>query len=355
MAKFKRIGVLTSGGDAPGMNSAIRAVTRTALSHGVEVFGILGGYSGLVYDNVRPLSARDVSGIESLGGTILYTDRCDEFKTEEGMTKAIEVCKKYELDGIVACGGDGTFRGATDLAHRGICTVGIPCTIDNDIASTDYTIGYDTAMNTALECLDKFRDTSESHARCNVVEVMGNNAGGIAIQTAIGCGAVDCVINECAPFDEEGLYAKMKRIKADGKRSFIVVVSEMIPGYADPDFAKRIEANTGIESRYARLAHLMRGGNPSLRDRVTAAKMGSEAVKELICGKSNLVICERNNRIVSLDINLAQTADRIYKGKVGTDAMNHYPEEDKILIKEIVKNKKSYFKDMYKLLEDVTG
>jgi 6-phosphofructokinase len=147
----------------------------------------------------------------------------------------------------------------------------------------------------------------------------------------------------------------MKRIKADGKRSFIVVVSEMIPGYADPDFAKRIQENTGIESRYGRLAHLMRGGNPSLRDRVTAAKMGSEAVKELICGKSNLVICERNNRIVSLDINLAQTADRIYKGKVGTDAMNHYPEEDKILIKEIVKNKKRYFKDMYKLLEDVTG
>ena len=353
MANLKRIGVLTSGGDAPGMNSVIRAVTRTAISNGVEVVGIIGGYSGLVNDRIRPLTARDVSGIESLGGTILYSDRCAEFKTEEGMAKAVETCHKYHLDGIVACGGDGTFRGATDLSNRGIPTIGIPGTIDNDIASSEYSIGYDTAMNTAVGAIDNLRDTCESHARCNVVEVMGNKAGSIAIQTAIACGAVGCVITE-RPFDEEALYDKMIKLRKDGKRGFIVVVGEMIPFYADEQFAKKIEENTGIETRFARLAHVVRGGNPSLRDRVTAAKMGSEAVKELICGKSNLVICERNNKIVSLDINLAQTADRIYKGKDGIQAMNMYPEEDKALIKRIVDSKKQYFKDMTVLLADLT-
>ena len=353
MAQLKRIGVLTSGGDAPGMNSAIRAVTRTALSYGVEVFGILGGYSGLVNDKVRPLTARDVSGIESLGGTILYTDRCDEFKTEEGMQKAVETCKKYQLDGIVACGGDGTFRGATDLSNRGIPTIGVPCTIDNDIASSEFSIGYDTAMNTAIEAIDKLRDTCESHGRCNVVEVMGNKAGGIAIQSAIACGAVGCVIVE-RPFDEEALYEKMKTLRADGKRGFIVVVSEMIPFYASEEFAKKVEECTGIETRFARLAHVVRGGYPSLRDRVTAAKMGSEAVKELLCGKTNLVICERDNKIVSIDINLAQTADRIYKGKDDFKAMNKYPEEDKARIRKIVDSKKKFFKDMTVLLADLT-
>ena len=222
MAKFRRIGVLTSGGDAPGMNNAVRAVTRAAIAGGVEVIGINGGYSGLVNDNVRLLTARDVSNVVTHGGTMLYSDRCNEFKTEEGMQKAVETCKKYEIDGIIACGGDGTFRGATDLSNRGIPTICIPCTIDNDITSTDYAIGYDTAMNTVVEMIDRLRDTCESHARCNVVEVMGNHAGGIAVQTAIACGAVACVIAE-EPFDEDAMIEKMLRLKNDGKRGFIGV------------------------------------------------------------------------------------------------------------------------------------
>ncbi len=352
--QFRRIGVLTSGGDAPGMNNVIRAVTRAALSHGVEVIGINGGYSGLVNDNVRQLTARDVSNIVTNGGTMLYSDRCLEFKTEEGMAKAIATCKKYNIDGIVACGGDGTFRGATDLSNRGIPTIGIPGTIDNDITSTDYSIGYDTAMNTVVEMIDRLRDTCESHARCNVVEVMGNHAGGIAIQTAIACGAVDCVITE-TDFDEEAMYEKMIRMKNDGKRGFIVVVSELIPGYADPAFAKKIQERTGIETKFARLAHVVRGGNPTLRDRVTAAKMGSVAVAELLEGKSNLVICEQNNEIVSVDINFAQTTDRLYKGKADMSELDKYSDEEKAVILATCEKKRNYFKDMTALLHEISG
>lgn len=354
MAEFRRIGVLTSGGDAPGMNNVIRAVTRAALSHGVEVIGINGGYSGLVNDNVRPLGARDVSNVVTNGGTMLYSDRCLEFKTEEGMAKAIATCKKYNIDGIVACGGDGTFRGATDLSNRGIPTIGIPGTIDNDITSTDYSIGYDTAMNTVVEMIDRLRDTCESHARCNVVEVMGNHAGGIAIQTAIACGAVDCVITE-TEFDEEAMYEKMLRLKNDGKRGFIVVVSELIPDYADPAFAKRIQEKTGIETKFARLAHVVRGGNPTLRDRVTAAKMGSVAVAELLSGKSNLVICEQNNEIVAIDINFAQTTDRLYKGKADISELDRYSDEEKAVILATCEKKRKYFKDMTNLLHEISG
>lgn len=354
MANFRRIGVLTSGGDAPGMNNAVRAITRSAIAHGVEVIGINGGYSGLVHDNVRELTARDVSNIVKDGGTMLYSDRCLEFKTEEGMAAAIATCKKYNIDGIVACGGDGTFRGATDLSNRGIPTIGVPCTIDNDITSTDYAIGYDTAMNTVVQMIDRLRDTCESHARCNVVEVMGNHAGGIAIQTAIACGAVDCVIAE-EPFDEEAMYEKMLRLKNDGKRGFIVVVSELIPGYADPAFAKKIQERTGIETKFARLAHVVRGGDPTLRDRVFAARSGAKAVEEILAGKSNLVICEQNNEIVSVDINLAQTTDRIYKGKAAPEEILKYTEEEQAVITATVEKKKQYFKDMQALLHEISG
>lgn len=352
--QFRRIGVLTSGGDAPGMNSVIRAVTRSALSHGVEVIGINGGYSGLVNDNVRILTARDVSNVVNRGGTMLYSDRCLEFKTEEGMAKAIATCKKYNIDGIVACGGDGTFRGATDLSNRGIPTIGIPGTIDNDITSTDYSIGYDTAMNTALNMIDCLRDTNESHARCNVVEVMGNHAGGIAVQTAIAGGAVDCVIAE-RDFDEEAMYEKMLRLKADGKRGFIVVVSELLPGYADPAFAKRIEERTGIVTKFARFAHVVRGGDPTLRDRVTAARMGSAAVSDLLQGKSNIVICEQNGEIVSVDINFAQTTDRLYKGKADISELDKYSEEEKAVILATCEKKRNYFKTMTDLLHEISG
>ena len=209
MAKFRRIGVLTSGGDAPGMNAAVRAVTRTAIQCGVEVMGIYEGYKGLIYENMKLFSNRDVSNIINIGGTLLYSDRCLEFKTEEGMQKAIETCRKNQIDGIVAIGGDGTFRGATDLTARGIPTIGIPGTIDNDITSTDYSIGFDTAMNTVIEMVDRLRDTCESHARCNVVEVMGRNAGYIALETGIAVGASAIVTREI-PFDEAKAIQKIK-------------------------------------------------------------------------------------------------------------------------------------------------
>ncbi len=354
MANFRRIGVLTSGGDAPGMNNAVRAVTRAALAQGLEVIGIMGGYSGLVHDNVKQLTARDVSNVVKDGGTMLYSDRCVEFKTPEGMAAAVATCKKYEIDGIIACGGDGTFRGATDLSNLGIPTIGIPCTIDNDITSTDYSIGYDTAMNTVVEMIDRLRDTCESHARCNVVEVMGNHAGGIAVQTAIACGAVGCVIGE-EPFDEDALIEKMLRLKEDGKRGFIVVVSELIPDYADPAFAKRIQEKTGIETKFARLAHVVRGGDPTLRDRVIASRMGSRAVAELLSGKSNIVVCEQAGEIVCLDINFAQTADRLYKGKAKEEELLKYSPEEQEIIKATGAKKAQYFKDMLALIDEISG
>ena len=354
MANIRRIGVLTSGGDAPGMNNAVRAVTLAALSQGIEVIGIMGGYSGLVNDNVKVLTAKDVSDIVTRGGTALYSDRCLEFKTEEGMARAVATCKKYQIDGIIACGGDGTFRGATDLSNLGIPTIGIPCTIDNDITSTDYAIGYDTAMNTVIQMIDRLRDTCESHARCNVVEVMGNHAGGIAVQTAIATGAVGCVIAE-TPIAEDAIIAKINAHKAEGQRGFIVVVSELIPDYADPAFAKRIQEKTGVETKFARLAHVVRGGDPTLRDRVTAAKMGSRAVKELLDGKSNIVVCEQAGEIVCLDINFAQTADRIYKGKAKPEEIEKYSAEEQAVIMATVEKKQNYFKEMMALVDEIAG
>ena len=215
MEKFRRIGVLTSGGDAPGMNAAVRAVTRSALLGGVEVMGIYGGYQGLMEDDMKLFTSKDVAGIVSHGGTVLYSARSEKFKTEEGMAQAIAVCRKNHIDGIVAIGGDGTFRGASDLSARGIRTVGIPGTIDNDISSTDYTIGFDTAMNTVIQLIDKIRDTCESHARCDVVEVMGRNAGDIAIQTGLATGAVAIAVGEI-PFDEESAIERIRTARNNG-------------------------------------------------------------------------------------------------------------------------------------------
>ncbi len=315
MTKFKKIGVLTSGGDAPGMNAAVRAVVRTALANGVEVMGIYRGYSGLIDGDIKPLHVRDVSNTLNNGGTMLYSDRCPEFMTPEGMAKAVATCKEFGIDGIVACGGDGTFRGATDLTLHGIPCVGIPCTIDNDIASTDNTIGFDTAMNTVVEIVDKLRDTCESHARCNVVEVMGRGAGDIAINTSIASGASAVIIPE-AHYDEEKIFNKIKRARAIGKRNFIVIVSEGVGAEYAPELAEKIEKSTGIETKFARLAHIVRGGNPSLRDRVLASSMGVFAVEKLLNGESNIVICERNGDIVSMDITYALTCDRLCKSKV---------------------------------------
>ena len=315
MKTFRRIGVLTSGGDAPGMNAAIRAVTRAALARGVEVMGIYRGYSGLISGDIKPLRLRDVSNIINHGGTFLYSDRCPEFKTEEGMQKAIQVCHEFQIDGIVALGGDGTFRGATDLTARGIPCIGIPCTIDNDITSTDTTIGFDTAMNTVLEMVDRLRDTCESHARCNVVEVMGRDAGDIALRTGIASGATGVAIPEI-PFDTDALIAKIKHSREVGKRNFIVIVSEGLGKDFAPELAKKIEIETGVETKFARLAHVVRGGNPNLRDRLLASRMGEFAVDQLLLGKSNLVICEYRGDLVATDIQFALILDRMYKKKL---------------------------------------
>ncbi len=310
--QFKRIGVLTSGGDAPGMNAAVRSVVRTAIGRGVEeVYGIYSGYKGLIEDDMELLDIRSVSNIISHGGTMLYSARCPEFKTEEGMQRAVDVCKKRGIDGIVAIGGDGTFRGATDLTRRGVPCIGIPATIDNDISSTDYTIGFDTAMNTVVEWVDKLRDTCESHARCNVVEVMGKYAGDIALHTGIATGAISIAVREL-PYDEDQAIAKIIKARENKKRNFIVIVAEGKENFAEA-YAKRIEEKTGIETRFSRLAHVQRGGNPTVRDRVTASLMGKAAVMELLDGKSNLVICERQGVITSMDINKALKIDRMFK------------------------------------------
>ena len=315
MKAFRKIGVLTSGGDAPGMNAAIRAVTRTALQSGVEVVGIYSGYEGLITGDVRPFGIRDVSSIVNHGGTILYSARSPRFKTEEGMQAAIEVCRRNNIDGIVAIGGDGTFRGATDLTARGIACIGLPGTIDNDITATDYTIGFDTAMNTAIEMIDRLRDTCESHARCSVVEVMGRDAGDIALQTGIAVGATAAIVPEI-PFDEEKLIAKIKHSRSLGKRNFIVVVAEGMGSEFGKALTSRIEQETGVESRFARLAHVIRGGIPSLRDRLLATRMGEFAVEELFKGRSNEVICDVNNEICAVDIDYALILDRMYKNKL---------------------------------------
>ena len=341
MKKFRRIGVLTSGGDAPGMNAAIRAVTRTAIANGVEVIGIRKGYSGLIKGDLRPLGLRDVSNIINRGGTFLYSDRCPEFKTEEGMAKAIETCRENQIDGIVAIGGDGTFRGATDLTLRGIPCVGIPGTIDNDVTSTDNTIGYDTAMNTVIDLIDKLRDTCESHARCNVVEVMGRGAGDIALNTGIASGATAAVTPEF-PGDDDELCAGIKEARALGKRNFIVVVSEGLGSEYAPALAKKIEETTGVETKFARLAHIVRGGNPTLKDRVLASEMGVFAVNELLKGNSNIVICERNGKIVSNDINYALKLDKMYKGKLKDGDLDEFDEATIERMKAEVEEKREF-------------
>ena len=327
MKKFTRIGVLTSGGDAPGMNAAVRAVVRTAIAHGVEVMGIYRGYSGLIDGDIRPLAIRDVSNVINKGGTFLFSDRCPEFKTPEGMAKALKTCRDFSIDGIVAIGGDGTFRGATDLTAHGIPCIGIPGTIDNDITSTDNTIGFDTAMNTVTELVDKLRDTCESHARCNVVEVMGRGAGDIALNTGIATGATAAVVPEFA-FDDDALCAHIKEARAIGKRNFIVLVSEGMGSDYAPMLAKKIDAETGVETKFARLAHVVRGGNPTLKDRVLASRMGVYAVEMLLDGKSNLVICDRDGEIIATDINYALVLDKMYKNTLKEGQLDAFSAED---------------------------
>ena len=295
----KKIGVLTSGGDAPGMNAAIRAVTRSAIRKGFEVVGIKRGYNGLINGDMIELTQRSVSDIIQRGGTMLYTARCKEFRYEPGLQKAKQTCIDNGIEGIVAIGGDGSFRGAADLSARGIPCVGIPGTIDNDIDCTEYTIGYDTAMNTAVELVDKLRDTAQSHDRCSVVEVMGRNAGYIALNTGIACGATYIITNEM-PYSIDDLIAKINDCLKTGKHHFIVIVSEGIGG--SEEIAKEIEKRTGIESRATILGHVQRGGSPTVRDRVAASEMGYYAVELLSKGIGNRVIGMKDNKVIDVDI-----------------------------------------------------
>ena len=346
MSEIKRIGVLTSGGDAPGMNAAVRAVCRTALTRGVEGMAIFRGYTGLIEGDIRPMEVRDVSNIINKGGTVLYSDRCPEFKYPEVRAKGIENCRKLGIDGIICIGGDGTFQGATRLTEEGIPCIGIPATIDNDITSTDNTIGFDTAMNTVIELVDKLRDTCESHARCNVVEVMGRGAGDIALNTAIALGATAVVVPEF-PHDDDSICKKIKKARALGKRSFIVIVSEGVGAEYAPALAKKIQNDTGVETKFARLAHIVRGGNPTLRDRVLASKMGVYAVEELLRGNSNKVICERNGDIFAVDIEYSHVIDRMYKEKLEEGELDHFSPEIIEKMKEEIAEKKQELLSLY--------
>ena len=299
----KRIGVLTSGGDAPGMNAAIRAVVRTAMKNSIECVGIRRGWAGLIAGDICPMNSGSVSRIINRGGTVLYTARSDEFRTPEGQKKAANTCKLLGLDGIVAIGGDGTFRGAQDLSRFGVSVVGVPGTIDNDIVCTDYTIGFDTAANTAVECIDRLRDTMQSHERCSVVEVMGRNAGYIALNVAIASGAMAVLLPE-KEFDmQRDILDKIAETQKTGKRHFIIIVAEGV-GHAQ-EIANEIQARTGIDSRATILGHVQRGGSPTLRDRVNASAMGYQAVCLLEQGKYNRIVGMKGEKLVDYPVDEA--------------------------------------------------
>ena len=300
---IRTIGVLTSGGDAPGMNAAIRAVVRRALAKGLKVRGIRRGYHGLLKEEIIDMSARDVSDIIERGGTVLQTARCKTMRTEEGQQKAAAICKKYGIDGLVVIGGDGSFAGAQKLANLGVNTIGIPGTIDLDIACTEYTIGFDTAVNTAMEAIDKVRDTSTSHERCSIIEVMGRDAGYLALWCGIANGAEKILMPEEKDYDEKALIEDILANKKRGKKNYIIINAE---GVGDSmNMAKRIEEATGMETRATILGHMQRGGSPTCKDRVYASTMGALAVDLLCEGKTNRVVGYRHGDFVDYDIDEA--------------------------------------------------
>ena len=300
---MKSIAVLTSGGDAPGMNPAVRAVVRTACQRGIKVYGVDRGYTGLIKGDIHEMNLRSVSDIITRGGTILYSARCPEFKTEEGLQKAVATCKKFGIDGMVIIGGDGSFRGARDLSLRGIPCIGLPGTIDNDISCTDYTIGYDTCLNTIVQMVDRIRDTSESHDRCTVVEVMGRGAGYLALEAGIAVGATSIIVPEVEYDIERDVIARIREFQKTGKKHFIVIVAEGVGGTAE--IAKKIEAETGVESRATILGHVQRGGSPTLRDRVNASAMGYQAVCLLEQGKYNRIVGMKGEKLVDYPVDEA--------------------------------------------------
>lgn len=297
---IKRIGVLTSGGDAPGMNPCVRAVVRTALYHGIECYGIRRGYNGLITGDIIRLDEKNVSHIINRGGTILYTARSKEFMTQEGQQKAASTCKFLGLDGIVAIGGDGTFRGAAALSQHGVNVICIPATIDNDICCTNYSIGFDTAANTAIECIDKLRDTMQSHERCSVVEVMGRNAGYLAMYVGLAVGATAVLVPEKSINFEEDVIEKIRQARLNGFTHYMIVVAEGAGSAAN--IAAKIKESIDLDPRVTVLGHIQRGGCPTGRDRVNATKMGYLAVEMLRAGKTNRVICTHNGCFTDVDI-----------------------------------------------------
>lgn len=307
--QIRRIGVLTSGGDAPGMNALIRSVVRSASANDISVLGIRRGYSGLINGDIIEMGARSVDGIIRKGGTMLYTARCKEMLTEEGLQKAADTCRYLGIDGLICCGGDGTFRGAQALSRKGVPCIGVPGTIDNDISCSDYTIGFDTACNTAIECIDKLRDTMQSHERCSVVEVMGRRAGHLALQVGCAVGATAiCLPERQLDFDTE-IVERMRIGRIKGRNHHIIIVAE---GYGSAQaVADQIHEATGIDTRVTILGHIQRGGSPSAMDRVMATRMGYAAVRALMEGKTNRVVVSDNNIVTDIDIEegLAQSKD----------------------------------------------
>ena len=307
--QIRRIGVLTSGGDAPGMNALIRSVVRSASANDISVLGIRRGYSGLINGDIIEMGARSVDGIIRKGGTMLYTARCKEMLTEEGLQKAADTCRYLGIDGLICCGGDGTFRGAQALSRKGVPCIGVPGTIDNDIGCSDYTIGFDTACNTAIECIDKLRDTMLSHERCSVVEVMGRRAGHLALQVGCAVGATAiCLPERQLDFDTE-IVERMRIGRIKGRNHHIIIVAE---GYGSAqEVADQIHEATGIDTRVTILGHIQRGGSPSAMDRVMATRMGYAAVRALMEGKTNRVVVSDNNIVTDIDIEegLAQSKD----------------------------------------------
>ena len=307
--QIRRIGVLTSGGDAPGMNALIRSVVRSASANDISVLGIRRGYSGLINGDIIEMGARSVDGIIRKGGTMLYTARCKEMLTEEGLQKAADTCRYLGIDGLICCGGDGTFRGAQALSRKGVPCIGVPGTIDNDIGCSDYTIGFDTACNTAIECIDKLRDTMQSLERCYVVEVMGRRAGHLALQVGCAVGATAiCLPERQLDFDTE-IVERMRIGRIKGRNHHIIIVAE---GYGSAqEVADQIHEATGIDTRVTILGHIQRGGSPSAMDRVMATRMGYAAVRALMEGKTNRVVVSDNNIVTDIDIEegLAQSKD----------------------------------------------
>lgn len=303
MDNIKTIGVLTSGGDAPGMNAAIRSVVRTGIYNGMKVMGIRKGYNGLISGDVFEMSLRSVSDIIHRGGTVLQTARCLAFKTEEGILKGISMARVFGIDTLVVIGGDGSFRGARDLSSHGLKVIGVPGTIDNDIGCSEYTVGYDTALNTVQDALDKIRDTAYSHERCSVLEVMGRHAGYIALNVGIACGAEVIILPEKTLDFDRDIIKPIIEGRNRGKKHYIVILAEGVGGAIE--VAKKIEETTGIEARATILGHIQRGGSPTVRDRVMASMMGAKATELIKNGIFNQVVALRDSKVVGIEINEA--------------------------------------------------